>query len=48
MFASNVPPDALYKTYDQIFAGFYAFAENYSAHEKQQMFYDTAARVYRI
>lgn len=48
MFASNVPPDALYKSYDQIYSGFYAFAASYSANEQQQMFYDTAARVYRI
>lgn len=48
MFASNVPPDALYKTYDQIYAGFYAWAARYSPSEQQQMFYDTAARVYRI
>jgi len=48
MFASNVPPDALYKTYDEIYAGFYAFAADYSPHEQQQMFYDCAARVYRI
>ena len=48
MFASNVPPDALTKTYDQIYTGFYAFAAGYSSHEQTQMFYDTAARVYRI
>jgi predicted TIM-barrel fold metal-dependent hydrolase len=48
MFASNVPPDALYKTYDQIYAGFYAWAERYLPHEQKQMFHDTAARVYRI
>jgi predicted TIM-barrel fold metal-dependent hydrolase len=48
MFASNVPPDALYKTYEQIYSGFYAWAERYSPSEQQQMFHDTAARVYRI
>jgi predicted TIM-barrel fold metal-dependent hydrolase len=48
MFASNVPPDALRKTYEQIFEGFYAFAARYSPDEQKQMFYDTAARVYRI
>lgn len=48
MFASNVPPDALHKTYDEIYAGFYAFAARYSPDEQRQMFYDTAARAYRI
>jgi predicted TIM-barrel fold metal-dependent hydrolase len=48
MFASNVPPDALHKTYDAIYAGFYALAAPYSADEQREMFHDTAARVYRI
>ena len=48
MFASNVPPDALHKSYDEIYAGFYAFAAPYSPDEQKQMFYDTAARAYRI
>lgn len=48
MFASNVPPDALHKTYDEIYAGFYAFASHYSPDEQQQMFYHSAARAYRI
>jgi predicted TIM-barrel fold metal-dependent hydrolase len=48
MFASNVPPDALHKTYDQIYTGFYAFAARYSSDEQRQMFYASAARAYRI
>ena len=48
MFASNVPPDALRKTYDQILEGFYGFAAAYSADEQKKMFHDTAARVYKI
>ena len=48
MFASNVPPDALYKTYDQIYSGFYQWAVRYSADEQRQMFHDTATRFYRI
>ena len=48
MFASNVPPDALYKTYADIYTGFYAFAARYSADDQRRMFHDTAARVYRI
>lgn len=48
MFASNVPPDALHKSYDEIFDGFYAWASRYSPAECSALFYDTAARVYRI
>ena len=48
MFASNVPPDALHKTYDEIFAAFYAWAAGYSRGECRAMFHDTAARFYRI
>lgn len=48
MFASNVPPDALHKTYEQIYSAFYAWAARYSPDEQQQMFHDTAARFYRI
>ena len=48
MFASNVPPDALHKTYGQILEGFYGFAAPYSAREQEQMFYGTAAREYKI
>ncbi len=48
MFASNVPPDALHKTFDDIYTGFYAWAVQYSVSEQQEMFHDTAARVYRL
>jgi predicted TIM-barrel fold metal-dependent hydrolase len=48
MFASNVPPDALHKTYDQIYAAFYTWAADYSSEEQRHLFHDTAARVYRI
>jgi len=48
MFASNVPPDALYKTYDEIYEGFYAWAARYDEDEQRQMFHDTAARAYRL
>ena len=48
MFASNVPPDALHKTFDDIYTGFYAWAAQYSVSEQQEMFHDTAARVYRL
>lgn len=48
MFASNVPPDALGRTYDGIYAGFYTWAARYSAQACRHLFHDTAARVYRI
>jgi predicted TIM-barrel fold metal-dependent hydrolase len=48
MFASNVPPDAIHKTYDDIYAGFYAWAEQYSEAEQRALFHDTASRFYRL
>ena len=48
MFASNVPPDLLAKSYDQIYAAFYDWAAPYSADEQRQLFHDTAATFYRI
>lgn len=48
MFASNVPPDALHKSYDQIYEGFYQWVSRYSEHEQRLMFRDTAANVYRV
>ena len=48
MFASNVPPDALRKTYDEIYTAFYAWAERYSEQECRALFHDTARRFYRL
>ncbi len=48
MFASNVPPDAIHKTYDDIYAGFYAWAARYGEDEQRQLFHDTACRFYRL
>ncbi len=48
MFASNVPPDALHRSYDQIYAAFYQWASRYSPDEQRALFYTTAARAYRI
>ena len=48
MFASNVPPDALRKTYAQIYEAFYAWAADYSVDERQNLFYGTAATAYRL
>ncbi len=48
MIASNVPPDALAKTFDEIYEAFYALAAPYSEAERRCLFHDTAARVYRL
>jgi predicted TIM-barrel fold metal-dependent hydrolase len=48
MFASNVPPDALCKTYDEIYQGFYSWAAGYSEEECDALFYSTAAKFYRL
>jgi len=48
MFASNVPPDAIYKTFDDIYAGFYAWSERYTEAEQRALFHDTASRFYRL
>ena len=48
MFASNVPPDALRKTYDDIYKAFYAWAERYSDAECRALFHDSAQGFYRL
>jgi predicted TIM-barrel fold metal-dependent hydrolase len=48
MFASNFPIDKLYKTYDEIFCIFLAIVKDFGYTEKEQLFYTTAARIYRI
>ncbi|MGI9331859.1 MAG: amidohydrolase family protein [Gammaproteobacteria bacterium] len=48
MFASNLPPDRLSKSYDEIFESFYVWAADYTEQERAQLFHDTAERAYRI
>jgi len=48
MFASNVPPDAIHRGYDDIYQGFYRWAARYTEAEQRAMFHDTAARCYRL
>ena len=48
MFASNVPPDAVRQSYDDIYQAFYQWASSYSESECRAMFHDTAARLYRL
>ena len=48
MFASNVPPDAIQRSYADIYEGFYAWASRYGEAEQRRLFHDTARDVYRI
>ncbi|MCB1742278.1 MAG: amidohydrolase family protein [Gammaproteobacteria bacterium] len=48
MFASNVPPDLLARSFDGIYEAFYEWASRYSEDERREMFHDCAARFYRI
>jgi predicted TIM-barrel fold metal-dependent hydrolase len=48
MFASNVPPDALSHSYDEIYEAFYAWAQGHSEAEQRSLFHDTAAKFYRL
>ena len=48
MFASNVPPDALRKSYDEIYEAFYVWAARYGEDERRSLFHDTAKRFYRL
>ncbi len=48
MFESNFPVDALSCDYATLWNAFKRIAANYSASEKQALFYGTAARVYKV
>ena len=48
MFESNFPVDKLSISYHVLYNGLKKIAADYSADDQQAMFYDTAARVYRI
>jgi predicted TIM-barrel fold metal-dependent hydrolase len=48
MFASNYPVDRLYCSYDAIFDMFDAITAARPLPERQNLFHDTAARIYRI
>jgi predicted TIM-barrel fold metal-dependent hydrolase len=48
MIASNFPVDRLVATYAQIFDGFLAITAHLPADDRQRLFHDTAARIYRI
>lgn len=48
MFESNFPPDKSSSSYTVLWNHFKKLTRGYSAHERAQMFYDTAMRVYRL
>jgi predicted TIM-barrel fold metal-dependent hydrolase len=48
MFASNFPVDGLCATFDEIFGGFDAITQSFSANERQRLFHDNAVRIYAI
>ena len=48
MFESNFPVDRLSISYQVLWNGFKKMVEDFSEAEKQALFHDTAARVYRI
>jgi predicted TIM-barrel fold metal-dependent hydrolase len=48
MFASNVPGDGLIAIYAQIFDEYLTIAVDMPAADRQRLFHDTVARVYRV
>ena len=48
MFASNFPVDSVMSDYDTLFDAFKLVVEDFSESEKRKLFYDNAARTYRI
>jgi len=48
MFESNFPVDKISVSYRVLWNSFKRFADDYSEDEKNQLFHDTAARVYRL
>ena len=48
MIGSNVPSDAITKTYDDIMEGFYAWLSDYPTDQQTAMFKTNAERFYRI
>ena len=48
MFASNFPVDGLCASFDEIFSGFRAIAQQFSALEQRALFHDNAVRLYAM
>jgi predicted TIM-barrel fold metal-dependent hydrolase len=48
MFASNFPVDKLYSDFDTLYAAFREITAPFSAEERRMLFYDNAARYYRL
>jgi predicted TIM-barrel fold metal-dependent hydrolase len=47
-FASNFPVDSLFSGYDALWDAFKAITAGFSANERNAVFHDNAARLYRI
>jgi predicted TIM-barrel fold metal-dependent hydrolase len=48
MFASNFPVDSLAADFDTIFSGFKTITKDFDAEDRNMMFHDNAARIYRL
>ena len=48
LFASNFPVDKLASDYDAIWYAFAQITADFSAGERQKLFHDNAARLYRL
>ena len=48
MFESNFPVDKVSFSYNVVFNAFKRISKDYSESERQAMFHDTAAKVYRL
>lgn len=47
MFASNIPPDSLCGTFEEIFGSFFAITAGLPEADRRALFHDTAMKVYR-
>ncbi len=48
MFASNFPVDKLYRDFSSMMKAYYSTVEDFSVSEKEQLFSETAKRIYRV
>ena len=48
MFGSNFPVDGMMASYDRIWEAFKNLTATFSASEQRNLFYDNAARLYRL
>jgi predicted TIM-barrel fold metal-dependent hydrolase len=48
MFASNFPVDRLYSSFDALYEAFHSIVSDLPENDRQALFRDNAARVYRL